>query len=589
MKKNADLNWNLDDVLKKEDFEKLYADVEKDAVILEEWVHRLKPEMSDKEFKEFLNFDEAMSIKMTRLGALPELMETTNQKDSEAKFLKDKTEKLGLKVSETGVKISMWLKGKRKPTLDDKNAKRLFAVIPDLEYGLTYSRDKAKHSLSEETENLIINKDMNGIGVVSELREMMETEIEYTLKIGNKIKKIKTQSELMALASSPKEKIRKAVYKELLTKQKANLHKFFAAYSAIVKDWGYESKLRQYKDAMEMRNVANDISNEAIDELLVACKNNRDVFASFFKWKAKQLHKKRLDRYDTRAPIDNKDLNMSREEAIKLVLESLTKFSPKFATYAQEIVESQHVDWMPRKDKRGGAACWTIIPQIKPYVMLNFMGKARDVSTVAHELGHGIHAMYAQNHYHGSQQATLPLAETASTLAETILFEEILSRETDPKVKKSLLAEKMGDSYSTILRQNYFVLFEKEAHRIMPDGVKVEDLCKIYLNNLKEQFGSSVKVDKLFQYEWSYIPHIFNSPFYCYAYNFGELLSLGLYKKYKEEPKVWLPRIENILAAGGSKNPEKLLLENGIDIRSPSFWNDSFEIIREWQRELERL
>jgi len=583
------LKWNLDDILKKEEFEGLFDEVKIDAKILEKWVGKLKPTMSKELFEDFLNFDEEMSVKMARLGYLPNLMESINQKDSEAKFLRDKTEKLQLKISETAVKISMWLKGLREPILDDKNAKRLFGVVKDLEYGLTYARDMVKHNLSEEIENLIINKDLNGIGTVCELREMMETEIEYSLKIGKKVKKIKTQSDLVALFYNPKAEIRKAAYIELLVKQKKNLHKFFAAYSAIVKDWGYEAKLRKYESAIEVRNIGNDIPNEAVDELLKVCQINRDIFHKFFKWKAGELEKNKLERFDIYAPLDKIDKKIEKEKAINLVLTSFDKFTPKFGLYARQIIESQHIDWMPKKDKRGGAFCATIAPQIKPYILLNFTDKTRDVSTLAHELGHGIHSMYAQNHYSSAQHAPLPLAETASTLAEIILFEEILRQETNNKIKKSLLADKMADSYATILRQHYFVMFEKEAHEIIPNGIKMEDLSKVYLKNLKDQFGSSVKIDNIFQYEWSYISHIFDSPFYCYAYNFGELLALGLYKKYKEDKNLWLPRIENILTAGGSQNPQKLLLKNGIDIESKSFWNDSFEIIRGWQRELERL
>lgn len=583
------LSWNLDDILKRDNFDELYSEIERDSKVLEKWVLALKPTISNNDFENFLNFEEEMSIRMGRLGYLPCLMESINQKDSEAKFLKAKTEKLELKISETAVKISMWLKGKREPILDDKNAKRLFGVIKDLEYGLKYAREKAKHSLSEEIENLIINKDMNGIGVVSELREMMETEIEYTLKIGKRTRKIKTQSDLLALVNSPRAEVRKAAYRELLTKQKKNLHKFFAAYCAIIKDWGYEAKLRKYNSPIEVRNIGNDIPNEAIDELLEVCKNNKDIFHRFFKWKAKELHKNKLERYDIYAPLDKTDKKINKEDALSLVLTSFDKFAPKFGEYARQIIDSQHIDWMTKKDKRGGAFCATIAPQIKPYVLLNFTGKTRDVSTLAHELGHGIHSMYASEHYSSSQQAPLPLAETASTLAEMILFEEILSRETNDKIKKSLLADKMADSYATILRQNYFILFEIGAHKLMPDGIKMEDLSKMYLKNLREQFGSSIKVDNIFQYEWSYVSHIFDSPFYCYAYNFGELLALGLYKKYKEDKNLWLPRIENILTAGGSQNPQKLLLKNGIDIRLPNFWKDSFEIVRGWQRELERL
>jgi len=583
------LKWNLNDILKIEEFDGLFDDIGKDSEILEDWVKKLKPEIGKSEFEKFLNFDEAMSIKMARLGYLPGLMESINQKDSQAKFLRDKTEKLQLKISETAVKISIWLKGLREPVLDQKNAKRLFAVIKDLEYGFTYARDMVKHNLSEEIENLIINKDLNGIGTVSELREMMETEIEYTLKVGKKVKKINTQSDLLALFYSPKAEIRKAAYKELLLKQKKNLHKFFAAYSAIVKDWGYEAKLRKYKSPIEVRNIGNDIPNEAVDELLEVCQKNRDIFHQFFKWKAKEIGKNKLDRFDIYAPLDKKDKKIEKEEALNLVLNSFDKFAPKFGQYAREIIEAEHIDWLPKKDKRGGAFCATVAPAIKPYILLNFTGKTRDVSTLAHELGHGIHSMYAQNHYSSTQQAPLPLAETASTLAELVLFDEILKQEKDNKIKKSLLADKMGDSYATILRQNYFIIFEKEAHRVIPDGIKMEEMSQMYLKNLREQFGSSVKVDNIFQYEWSYVSHIFDSPFYCYAYNFGELLALGLYKKYKEDKKLWLPRIENILTAGGSQNPQKLLSENGIEIRDTNFWNDSFEIIRGWQRELEQL
>jgi len=164
-----------------------------------------------------------------------------------------------------------------------------------------------------------------------------------------------------------------------------------------------------------------------------------------------------------------------------------------------------------------------------------------------------------------------------------------LNSETDPLVKKSMLSEKIADSYATILRQNYFVLFEKEAHQKIPTGITAIDLNKIYLKNLNDQFGSTVLVDQLFGYEWSYISHIFESPFYCYAYNFGELLSFWLYARYKENPALWKPRIEEILTAGGSQNPTNVLKNVKIDIRSPKLWQESFDIIKVWQEKLASL
>jgi oligoendopeptidase F len=298
---------------------------------------------------------------------------------------------------------------------------------------------------------------------------------------------------------------------------------------------------------------------------------------------------KKLRRFDIYAPLQNKDRKMDFEEAKKMVLESLEKFSPNFSQKAKKIIEEQHIDVLPNKNKRGGAFCATVSPQITPYVLLNFTGKSRDISTLAHELGHGIHSLYANKHYPSSQGANLPLAETASTLAELILFESMMEKESDKEIKKAWLSDKIADSYATICRQNYFIKFEIRAHEAIEKGLTATDLSKLYLENLKEQFGRSVVIDSLFKYEWSYISHIFESPFYCYAYNFGELLSYALWAKYKKEPKKWVKIIEKILEAGGSQDPQKILRGAKIDICSPKFWQDSFSTIEAWEEKLESL
>jgi oligoendopeptidase F len=231
----------------------------------------------------------------------------------------------------------------------------------------------------------------------------------------------------------------------------------------------------------------------------------------------------------------------------------------------------------------------TITPTITPYVLLNYTNKMRDVSTLAHELGHGVHSLYANKHSISTQHATLPLAETASTLGEMILFEKILSETKDPKLKKQLLSDKLADSYATVCRQNYIVKFEISAHDAIQKGIEENELSQMWLDNLKQQFGDSVEVDEMFRYEWAYIPHIIHTPFYCYAYNFGELLSMALYAKYKQEGESFVPKIEAILAAGGSQDPKEVLANVGIDMSSADFWQGSFELIRAWQKELETL
>jgi oligoendopeptidase F len=583
------MKWNLDDIMPLDKFDDLYKEIEREIKTLEKWVEKIKPEMSQKEFGQMLEFNEKMGVKIAKLAYLPELIEAVDQKNQRAKLMKSRVDNLGLKISDVATKLGLWIQGKREPILDNKNAKRLFVTIPDLEYGLKRSREGAKFSLNEREEQIIDHKDVNGVGVLGELREMIETEFEYRLVTSKLDKKISSQAELLSYVYSPKAEIRKAAYTALLQKQKEHLDKFFAIYQGIVKDWGYEARLRGHTSPISVRNWANHVPDAAVESLLKVCSNNIDIFQRYFKWKAKKLGLKKLQRYDIYAPLQSKDKKITYEEAKKQVLSTLREFSLDFESKAQKIIKEKHIDVNPGKSKRGGAFCATVAPEITPYILLNFTGKSRDISTLAHELGHGIHSLFASKHYPSSQQANLPLAETASTLCELILFEKMMKNEKDKEIKKAWLSDKMADAYATICRQNYFIKFEIEAHREIEKGISAEDLSKLYLKTLKEQFGSSIEIDPLFKYEWSYISHIFESPFYCYAYNFGELVSYALFANYKKEPKKWIKIIEDILTSGGSEDPQKVLKRAGVDINDDKFWQKSFETIEEWQNELENL
>ncbi|MDD3998765.1 MAG: M3 family oligoendopeptidase [Candidatus Shapirobacteria bacterium] len=583
------MKWNLDDIMPLDKFDNLYREVEGEIKTLEKWVEKVNPKMSQKEFGQMLEFNEEMGVKIAKLAYLPELIEAVDQKNQKAKLMKSRVDNLGLKISDVATKLGLWIQGKREPILDDKNAMRLFATISDLEYGLKRNREGARFSLNEREEQIIDHKDVNGVGVLSELREMIETEFEYRLKVEKLDKKISSQAELLAYVYNPKPEIRKAAYTALLQKQKENLDKFFAIYQGIVKDWGYETRLRGHMSPISVRNWANHVPDGAVESLLKVCSRNLDIFQRYFKWKAQKLGLKKLQRYDIYAPLQSKDKKITYEEAKKQILSTLRDFSLDFEKKAKKIIEEKHIDVNPGKSKRGGAFCATVAPEITPYILLNFTGKSRDISTLAHELGHGIHSLFASKHYPSSQQANLPLAETASTLCELILFEKMMKNEKDKEIKKAWLSDKMADAYATICRQNYFIKFEIEAHREIEKGISAEDLSKLYLKTLKEQFGSSIEIDPLFKYEWSYISHIFESPFYCYAYNFGELVSYALFASYKKEPKKWIKIIEKILESGGSEDPQKVLKRAGVDINDDKFWQKSFETIEEWQNELENL
>ena len=365
------MKWNLEDILKVKDFEKLSKEVERDLEKLKLLVKKLSPKMSQKEFKKLLLFEEEMGIKLSRLAYLPHLMEAVDQKDQRAKVLTRKAEDLGLKISEVSTKIGLWIQGKIEPQLDNKNAKRLFGVIKDLEYSLLRSREGAKFSLNEKEEEIIRHKDSNGVGVIGDLRRMIETEFEY--KLGKK--KIKSQAELLSLVHSPESKVREDAYRALLETQKKNIDKFFAMYQAIVRDWAYEAKLRGYQSPISVRNWGNDVPDKAVESLLLVCTEEKEVFWDYFKWKAKRLGVKKLKRFDIYAPVVKKDKKISYGEAIAVVLESFKEFSSEFWEAAREIVEKKHIDVYPSPVKIGGAFCATVEPKINPYIMLNFTGK----------------------------------------------------------------------------------------------------------------------------------------------------------------------------------------------------------------------
>jgi oligoendopeptidase F len=230
-----------------------------------------------------------------------------------------------------------------------------------------------------------------------------------------------------------------------------------------------------------------------------------------------------------------------------------------------------------------------VLPGVAPWVLLNYVGKVNDVLTMAHELGHAVHALMAGDHSAFTFRSTLPLAETASVFSEMLLNDRLLREEDDSAVRRGLLARVLDDAYATVARQAYFVLFEQEAHRQVTGGATTDDLCALYLDNLHEQFGDAVEISDDFRWEWIAIPHIYSTPFYCYAYSFGHLLVLALYQQYRNEGVSFVPRFLKILAYGGSQSPEHIISEAGFDMASPGFWQGGFDVLRGMLDELEAL
>ena len=258
-----------------------------------------------------------------------------------------------------------------------------------------------------------------------------------------------------------------------------------------------------------------------------------------------------------------------------------------FGDGAERVLGERHLDGAVRKGKRGGAFCATVSPRFTPWVLVNYTGRQRDVATLAHELGHAVHSQLASGHSILVQQPSLPLAETASVFAEMLLTERLVREEADPAARRELLVAAVDDVYATVLRQAYFVLFERQAHAAVMAGRSSEELGELYLALLREQFGDSVEVPDEFRHEWLSIPHLYQTPFYCYAYSFGQLLVLALYRRYRQEGESFKPGYLRLLSWGGAARPVEILAEAGIDPTDRDFWRQGLAVVSEMIEELE--
>ena len=588
-----ELRWNLNDIVAKGAYDQLYAEIESDINTLPSFRERLKPQMSVTEFKQMVEFAENVRMKLSRLSSYGELWESSDFKSQDAKLYKSRSQDLTIKFSDATLPMEHWLKGlpvEGLEKLDDFNANRLFAEMSDLEYVFNYNRLAAQHTLSQGEERIISRKSITGEKALVDLYNLITDSFEYKFQPrGGKARVFKTQGQVRNYYYSAKAAEREAAYKAIFKPYCENEDKLFVIYRALVKDWGNDAQLKKFASPISMRNFDNRVPDAAIETLLDVCSRNVGLYQDFFRYKAKLLKMKKLRRYDLYAPLEAPKTKMPMAEAKKMVLDIFREFTPSFADKSEVIFKANHIDSHPRPGKDTGAFCSDIGPGITPFILLNYTGNNSSIATMAHELGHGIHDLYASKHSYSSSHTTLPLAETASTISELMVFEKLLSQAKSDKERQAMLLEKLGDSYATVIRQAYFVMFENEAHRRISEGIKSDQLSDLYIKLLRSQLGSAVEVADEFRSEWSYIPHIFQTPFYCYAYNFGELLALALFARYKDEGKSFVPKIEKVLAYGGSQSPDIIIKEVGMDMSSPAFWQGSFDVVKTWLDELKRL
>ena len=585
----AQTRWKLDALLPSAEpdvIDKALNAFEKKVKKIEGWRKKLKASMPIKDFLALLKDYEAMMHDGTRLGAFAQLRFSEDTQNQPALALMTRVEEIFAQAQNRTLFFSLWWKG-----LDDKQAARLMKAAGDVRYWLEEMRHFKPHTLSEAEEKIINLKDVNGTSAIQTLYETITNKYSFTLEVDGE-KKTLTRDQLSIHVRSPNPDMRAAAYRELYRVYSENAPALAQMYSAIVRNWRSENVgLRKFKSPMAVRNLANDVPDNVVDTLLEVIEENNRVFQRYFKLKAKWigLPSGKLRRYDVYAPLARSEKPYAYVEAVQMVLDSFAEFSPRVGQLAKKVFDDGHVDAEIRPGKRGGAFCAGVLPGVSPWVLLNYTGKARDVATIAHEMGHAIHALLAGHHSQLTFHSALPMAETASVFSEMILTEKLLAQETDPTVRRDILAAAIDDAYATVGRQGYFALWEKEAHELVNQGKTADEMAARYLETLQDQFGDAVEVSDEFKWEWVSVPHFYEAPFYVYAYSFGQLLVLSLYQQYKREGESFKPKYLKILEYGGSEAPARILKEAGINIASGQFWQGGFDVIGGMIDELEKL
>ena len=590
--------WNISDLVKdpsSEEFSQFLRSVEEQLVQFEGSRQLLRPDISSEEFERLIHMLESISEKVSIASGYAYLSYYADTSSNEASALVTKMEKLASEISNRMLFFDLWFKKQ----IDHENANRLINAIPkEYQEHLRHKRLVAKYSLSEPEEKIINTLEVTGILALTKIYDKMTSGFEFTMRLrhGRKTieKKFDNKEKLVSLVRSPDGNRREAAYKSLLQVYKRNSGVLGEIYQNIIMQWRDEAILmRGYRSPISVRNIANNLDDATVEALLAACRHNVAMFHDYFIEKSKMIGMRKLHRYHLYAPISNKASDSKKftyGKAVETVLDSFGDFDPQFRRLAERVFAKHHIDSEIRKAKRGGAFCYSVTPKLTPYVLLNFDGISRDVSTLAHEFGHAIHSMLASDMPLMVFHAPLPLAETASVFAEMLLNEK-MAEKMSKKERRILLAEQIDNLYATIIRQAYFTLFEIDAHKaIGENNATIDAVAKIYMDNLKEQFGTSITISPDFEWEWVYIPHFYHTPFYTYAYSFGNLLVLSLYRQYKlEGSSSFVPKYFKILSAGGSMKPEELLMEAGIDISRQEFWQQGFDYVQELIQQLKAL
>jgi oligoendopeptidase F len=455
---------------------------------------------------------------------------------------------------------------------------------------LTVQRESARYHLSQ-AEETVLEETANCRGrAFRRLFTETVSRMEFELEVEGKVQTL-TQSELLAYNYSPDRAMREKASLSLARTLEKNTPTLTFIMNTLLAEKEVMDRLRGYERPESSRHLDNELPEAAVDTMIDVCVKNFSIVEEYYQLKSKLLGLPELTHYDRYAPLKKTEENIAYEKACQIVLEAYQTFSPKMHELALPFFEKGWIDVPAVEGKRGGAFCAGVSPDHHPYILLNYTGKPRDVMTLAHELGHGLHDCLASDNHVLDYHPVLPLAETASTFGEMLTFEKLFAELDNDEERLALLCEKLEDTFATVFRQVSMFRFERRIHKARREEgeLSTERFNEMWQECMGEMFGESLTLGEAHQWTWAYIPHMVQTPFYVYAYAFGELLVLSLYARYKEQGDSFIQQYMDFLAAGGSQAPKDLLQKLDIDPADPAFWQGGCDLIQKNLRRAREL
>lgn len=570
--------WNLDDLYRGMDAPEIERDLDtgaREAEALERLGKGRLASLDGDALADFIRRYERIEDLMGRVYSYASLLHAAKSDDAQiGRFYQTVRER----INDTGTRLLFVTLEINRIKDDDLDAKL------DASSGLARYRSWLRdvrsfrpHQLDDEIERVLHEKSITGRAAWNRLFDETMARLRFPLD-GRQL----TSAEIFDLMSDKDRARRQAAAASIAETLSANVSLFALITNTLAKDKQIEDGWRKFKRPISSRNLANQVEDEVVDALISATKDAYPRLAHrYYRYKADWMGLDRLEYWDRNAPLpEDADKRIAWNDAKVIVLDAYRGFSPELADIVNRFFTDRWIDAAPRPGKDAGAFCHPTVPSAHPYVLMNYQGRPRDVMTLAHELGHGVHQVLAARQGPLMAGTPLTLAETASVFGEQLTFQSVLAAESDPVQRRLLLAGKVEDALNTVVRQIAFVDFECRVHDARRSAeLTPHELGAIWMEVQTESLGPAFHFEDSYRVFWSYIPHFIHTPFYVYAYAFGDCLVNALYAVYQAEPDGFRERYHDLLAAGGTLRHRELLAPFGLDATDPGFWRKGLSII----------